>query len=119
MWNFIVSKVFTSVVMSRIKLFVTVMFYILSITQIYTQTKEQFMSISPKREMRGIWVATVNNIDWPSQPGLSVKRLKEETLKILSRVKTVGLNTVFLQVRPSSDAIYKSEILLHQGRADR
>lgn len=110
MWDFIVSKVFTSVVMSRIKLFVTVMFYFLSITQIYTQTKEQFMSISPKREMRGIWVATVNNIDWPSQPGLSVKRLKEETLKILSRVKTVGLNTVFLQVRPSSDAIYKSEI---------
>ncbi len=65
---------------------------------------------SPKREMRGIWVATVANIDWPSQPGLSEASLRREACDILDRVKRIGLNTVFLQVRPSADAIYRSDI---------
>ncbi len=65
---------------------------------------------SPKREMRGIWVATVNNIDWPSSPDLSTAALKREAIVILDRVKGMGLNTIFLQVRPSADAIYRSQI---------
>lgn len=78
-----------------------------SITQLYTQTNNYYSS--PKREMRGIWIATVNNIDWPSQPNLPVDKLKRETDIILDRVKNIGLNTVFVQVRPSSDAIYRSQ----------
>ena len=95
--------------MNKIKLFAVAMLYILSVTQIYTQTKQQYVTISPKREMRGVWVATVNNIDWPSAPGLPVAQLKKETITILSKIKSLGLNTVFIQVRPSSDAIYKSD----------
>lgn len=95
--------------MSKIKIFATIMLYVLSVTQIYTQTKQHFSTHSPKREMRGIWVATVNNIDWPSRPGLSVPELQKEIQTILRRVKNIGLNTVFVQVRPSSDAIYKSD----------
>lgn len=63
-----------------------------------------------RREMRGIWVATVNNIDWPSSPALSIESLERETIAILDRVQQLGLNTVFLQVRPCSDAIYNSSL---------
>lgn len=65
---------------------------------------------SQLREMRGIWVATVANIDWPSAQGLSDEVLKAEADAIISRSEAMGMNTIFLQVRPCSDAIYKSEI---------
>lgn len=65
---------------------------------------------SPKHEMRGVWVATVANIDWPSQAGLKVKEQKKEALDIIKHCKQLGLNTIFLQVRPASDVLYVSEL---------
>ncbi|MEM6315770.1 MAG: family 10 glycosylhydrolase, partial [Planctomycetota bacterium] len=62
------------------------------------------------RELRGVWVATVANIDWPSKPGLSNERQIEEMIAILDRVKETGMNVVILQVRPAADAMYPSEI---------
>ncbi|WP_439184244.1 glycoside hydrolase family 10 protein [Carboxylicivirga taeanensis] len=58
--------------------------------------------------MRGVWVATVANIDWPSQPGLSVKQQKREANEIIMHCKQLGLNAIFLQVRPASDVLYSS-----------
>lgn len=58
--------------------------------------------------MRGLWVATVKNIDWPSKPGLSVEDQKSEIIKILDKAKSLNFNAIFLQVRPCSDAIYQS-----------
>ncbi len=63
-----------------------------------------------EREMRGIWVASVANIDWPSAPGLSEDALCREADAILDRSAAMGLNVVFLQVRPCSDALYRSSI---------
>ena len=63
---------------------------------------------SPKREFRGVWVATVANIDWPSTPGMSTSRQQEEILDILERHKLNGNNAIILQVRPSADAFYDS-----------
>src|SRR3982750_4943045 len=60
------------------------------------------------REFRGVWVATVENIDWPSQPGLSTQEQKDELLGILDRVASLHLNAVILQVRPAADALYAS-----------
>jgi len=65
---------------------------------------------SPIREMRGVWVATVANIDWPSRPGLSVEEQKNEAKQILDRVHDLNLNTVVLQVRPQADAFYDSRL---------
>ena len=31
-----------------------------------------------EREFRAAWVATVANIDWPSEPGLPVEKQKQE-----------------------------------------
>jgi len=64
---------------------------------------------SPEREFRGVWVATVANIDWPSEPGLSTAEQKQEILTILETATRANLNAVILQVRPQCDAFYPSE----------
>ncbi|MES2828932.1 MAG: family 10 glycosylhydrolase [Bacteroidota bacterium] len=62
--------------------------------------------IAPKREFRGVWVATVTNIDWPSKPGLSADVQKQEFIGLLERHKANGINAIMLQVRPAADAFY-------------
>ncbi|MBC7416963.1 MAG: family 10 glycosylhydrolase, partial [Pedobacter sp.] len=63
-------------------------------------------NIAPKREFRGVWVATVANIDWPSKPGLSTDQQKQELIGILDRHKAEGMNAIILQIRPAADAFY-------------
>lgn len=60
--------------------------------------------------MRGVWVSSVANIDYPSQQGLSADQLKSEADTVLNNIAAMGLNTVFLQVRPSADALYQSAL---------
>ena len=62
------------------------------------------------REFRGVWVATVNNIDWPTQAGLPAAQQRSEALAILDRARALNLNTIILQVRPAADAIYPSKL---------
>ena len=71
---------------------------------IYAQTAAK---IAPKREFRGVWVATVTNIDWPSRPGLSVDEQKQELIALLDQHKRNGMNAIMLQVRPAADAFYR------------
>src|SRR6476469_6516017 len=61
-----------------------------------------------RREFRGVWVASVGNIDWPSQPGLSTQEQKDELLGLLGRAVALRLNAIILQVRPAADALYAS-----------
>ncbi len=61
-----------------------------------------------RREFRGVWIASVENIDWPSQPGLSTQEQKDELLGMLDRAVALRLNAVILQVRPAADAMYAS-----------
>jgi uncharacterized lipoprotein YddW (UPF0748 family) len=62
------------------------------------------------REFRGVWIATVDNIDWPSKPGLPVDSQKAELLALLDRAASLRLNAVIFQVRPAADALYKSSV---------
>lgn len=62
------------------------------------------------REFRGVWVATVSNIDWPSKPGLPAEQQKKELLAILDQAVELKLNAVVFQVRPMADALYESEL---------
>ncbi|MEZ6192865.1 MAG: family 10 glycosylhydrolase [Phycisphaerales bacterium] len=62
------------------------------------------------REFRAVWVATVANIDWPSKPGLSTQEQQDEFIKILERCQAMKFNAVVLQVRPTADALYASEL---------
>src|SRR5450759_4533406 len=61
-----------------------------------------------RREFRGVWIASVQNIDWPSQPGLSTQEQKDELSGMLDRAVALRLNAVILQVRPAADAMYAS-----------
>jgi uncharacterized lipoprotein YddW (UPF0748 family) len=61
-----------------------------------------------RREFRGVWIASVANIDWPSQPGLSTQEQKDELLGMFDRAVALRLNAVILQVRPAADAMYPS-----------
>jgi len=63
---------------------------------------------SPKREMRAVWIATVDNIDWPSNPRLSVAQQKAELIAQLDQHKKNGMNTIVFQIRPAADAFYAS-----------
>lgn len=72
---------------------------------------ENRSAIAPRvdREFRGVWVASVENMDWPSRPGLPVAQQKSELITILDRAASLNLNAVILQVRPSGDALYASK----------
>jgi len=61
-----------------------------------------------KREFRGIWVATVANIDFPPKNNFSPSVQKYEWIKMLDEFKKLGFNAVIFQVRPAADAFYKS-----------
>ncbi len=65
----------------------------------------------PKRELRGVWIASVLNIDYPSVPTTSDYVLKEEWIKLIDKHKALGINALYVQIRPSSDAFYKSDIV--------
>lgn len=62
------------------------------------------------QEMRGVWVSSVYNLDYPTKAVTSVDALQSEADRILDNCVKAGLNTVFLQVRPTSDALYDSDI---------
>ena len=63
---------------------------------------------NPQYEFRAVWIATVENIDWPSKKGLPVEEQKEEFIHLLNMHKRNGMNAVVMQVRPVSDAFYPS-----------
>ena len=60
-----------------------------------------------KREFRGVWIATVDNINWPSKQGLSIEEQKQEYIDILDEIKSLNMNAVIMQVRPTADRFYK------------
>ncbi len=66
--------------------------------------------LDPASEVRGVWIASVWNIDYPSSAHLSEDELKAEIDAIIDNCKKLSLNTVFFQVRPACDALYKSDL---------
>jgi len=62
----------------------------------------------PKYEFRGVWIATIDNIDWP-QPGVvNPEQQKMDFIRQLDLHQRNGMNAVIVQVRPSADAFYPS-----------
>ena len=64
---------------------------------------------SPNFEFRGVWVASVDNIDWPSKKTLSVPKQKEEFIRLLEMHQRNGMNAMIVQIRPAADALYPSQ----------
>jgi uncharacterized lipoprotein YddW (UPF0748 family) len=60
-----------------------------------------------KREMRGVWIATVSNIDFPTQKD-DTDAQKKELIQMLDSLRSCNINTVIFQARPTADAFYES-----------
>ncbi|MCX4910160.1 glycoside hydrolase family 10 protein [Streptomyces sp. NBC_00878] len=63
---------------------------------------------APGRALRGMWLATVANRDWPSKPGLTAAQQRAELLAHLDQAVERRLNAVIFQVRPTADALWPS-----------
>ncbi|MFE6837513.1 glycoside hydrolase family 10 protein [Streptomyces sp. NPDC057705] len=61
-------------------------------------------------DFRGMWIASVSNVDWPSRSGLSAGRQRTELLRLLDTAVARRLNAVILQVRPAADALWPSKL---------
>jgi uncharacterized lipoprotein YddW (UPF0748 family) len=64
--------------------------------------------IAPTAEFRGAWVATVDNIDWPSRKALPMKQAREDLRDLVQAAADAHLNALLFQVRPMADALYRS-----------
>lgn len=65
---------------------------------------------TPEREFRGVWIATVDNIDFPTRKNLSIDVQKAELVTNLELARKLRLNAIVFQVRPMADAVYRSDI---------
>ena len=63
-----------------------------------------------KPEFRGVWIASVDNIDWPLKGMTNPDSQRIEFIRQLEMHKSNGMNAVIVQVRPAADAFYPSQL---------
>ncbi len=73
--------------------------------QTQVKTTPQPPKADPKREFRGVWIATVDNIDWPA-PHSSTDQQKADLINQLNAHQQTGINAIMFQIRPAADAFY-------------
>src|SRR4051812_243840 len=59
-------------------------------------------------EFRGVWIASVDNIDWPKRNQYNSDSQRVEYIRQLDMHQRNGMNAVVVQVRPATDAFYPS-----------
>ncbi|AOR58623.1 glycoside hydrolase family 10 protein [Pectobacterium parmentieri] len=84
-------------------------------------TVKQSLPAMPQQSqepVRGVWLATVSRLDWPpvasvnaSSPAIRITQQQEAMAGKLDRLKSLGINTVFFQVKPDGTALWSSKIL--------
>jgi uncharacterized lipoprotein YddW (UPF0748 family) len=87
----------------KYKLLITFLFLLAISNQIFSQ------HIYPKREVRGVWIATVADIDWPKDKNEPPEKQMSELTDMLDKLDSAGINTIFFQVRTECDAFYQSK----------
>ena len=75
----------------------------------FTKCKAQEIE-KPKIEFRGVWIATVVNIDWPKKPEDDNVKKQSDFISILDHYKKMNFNAVVVQIRTAGDAFYPSEL---------
>ncbi len=89
----------------QFQLFLILFFFTLSFN-----ANAQKNDLYPKTEFRGVWIATVVNIDWPKTSTDSVAKQKEDYLEILETYKKLNYNAVIVQIRSVGDAFYPTDL---------
>ncbi len=79
-------------------------------TTVTTPTDLETAVVGHPRELRGFWVATVWNINFPSDQNLSVSAALAELDGLVDAVAAAHGNAIFFQVRPEGDALYASDL---------
>lgn len=62
---------------------------------------------NPKREFRGAWLHVIGQTQWQNK---STSQAKAYICDQLDKLQSAGCNAVIFQVRPTADAVYKSEL---------
>ncbi len=61
-------------------------------------------------EFRGVWIATVDNIDWPQRGDTNPATQRADFIRLLDLHQKNGMNAVIVQIRPAADAFYPSAL---------
>lgn len=72
---------------------------------------DSFSSVRGAREyeeVRGVWLSTVGNIDWPIKNGTEEEQ-KNLLITYLDKVAEQNMNTVFFQAKPTGGTMYPSQ----------
>ena len=85
--------------LENIKVFYLIFTFFLSMSDVHAQ---------PKYETRGVWIATLKNIDWPHNSKENSVKQKQDLIRIINELDALNINTVIFQVRPAADAFYSS-----------
>ncbi len=80
---------------------VILFFQVININTVETPAEER---------LKGVWVSTVGNLDYPSTKTTDAATLKREADTIIEKCSEMGITDIFFQVRPTADALYKSDI---------
>lgn len=72
--------------------------------------KNRSLSKSPKHEFRAVWIATVENIDWPKRGQYNSEQQKQDFIRILDEHKRSNLNAVMVQIRDACDSYYARSV---------
>ena len=67
-----------------------------------------FVAAQPKYEFRGVWIASVANIDWPKGGMTDPAAQRADFIRMLDQHQRNGMNAMIVQIRPSADAFYPS-----------
>ena len=68
------------------------------------------MPLNAQITFKGAWIATVANIDWPTPEAVgNTERQQQEMVFLLDSLQSLGINAIIFQVRPTADALYRSE----------
>jgi uncharacterized lipoprotein YddW (UPF0748 family) len=86
-------------------IFLMLMLPFIAAAQTETDTLPK-VNFEPKREFRGAWIATVENIDWPTRTGMTGDQQQKQLIDILNAHQQAGINALMFQVRPAADAYY-------------
>ncbi len=68
------------------------------------------VTVGSERELRGVWVASVANLDWPTASGQTAATGRATLTTLVDSMADAGFNALFFQVRPESDALYASTL---------
>ena len=62
---------------------------------------------NPKREFRGAWLHVIGQTQWQNK---TTAQAKEYIVDQIDKLQRAGCNAVIFQVRPTADAVYKSDL---------